>query len=414
MLDGEQKAQRHEDLAEAGTTFRKTAPSHPIRDFIVEFFGVLLPGFAFTTGLVLTLVLPLYTLIVSQRGGGVSGGTPTDPQVWAGMEALQLPLLISAAALSYVWGYAFFRLDPRLPDTISYWSLPKDRREGDPVGKCHEQPITEDSPDLHGIEKLLHSLRAIIASWRRTPSSRKQWYVHIWESTDVSWLQEKISERKIARYPRPIEFPYGGLKEWFQNEGMAGLAQFVTWSEQDNGGKTRHLDMMKIALEFTCPEQYSRLAQNEAHVRLVCSIWYATCYSISFSLIGIPVAVLANGLAVPPHSYCLAYPATLLVPVITLFGLVWLKAKIEESLHYIRIREIVYVFAHFRCAREMYPQIMDVLAAQLLEMEGGYRSKPDAAGQGSGEHFAQGSYGTASQPPAARAVNHRPNAATMR
>ena len=148
---------------------------------------------------------------------------------------------------------------------------------------------------------------------------------------------------------------------------MSGLAQFVTWSGSGNN-RTRHLDLMKIALEFTFPEQSSRLARNEAHVRLVCSIWYACCHLIYLAVIGILVAVVTNRWADP---YSVPYPAALLVPVLSLIVLIWIKRSIEQSLHLMRIREIVFVFAHFRCATDMAPKIMRVFAAGLLEMEGG-------------------------------------------
>jgi hypothetical protein len=394
MPHGEQKGPRDEGSAGAGTTFRETAPSHPIRDFIVEFFGVLLPGFAFTTGLIFTLVLPLYALIVSQRYGGVSHSSPDSADVWKVLESLQLPLLVAAAALSYVWGHVFYRLDTKLPDTISYWSLSEHDRKHDPVGNydshshlrnCCERLI-EPRTDSGSVEAHKKGCKCVLRPY-------KPWYEHVWESTNVLKLQEKIRRGKITRYPRVIDFPYDNLKEWFGEEGMCGLTRFVTWSGCEGGRRSRYLDLMKTTLEFTFPEQYARLARNEAHVRLVCSIWYATCYLICFSLIGIPIGVLANGLAAEPSGrYLLAYPAALLVPVVALLGLVWLKRNIEESVHAIRVREIVYVFAHLGCATTIKPRIEDVLEGLLVGMDGSSGAKPDAAGHGNGEHPALNSW----------------------
>jgi hypothetical protein len=44
--------------------FRKAGRSYPVREFIVEFFGILLPGFAFTTGLFPTLLFPALALVM--------------------------------------------------------------------------------------------------------------------------------------------------------------------------------------------------------------------------------------------------------------------------------------------------------------------------------------------------------------
>jgi hypothetical protein len=127
---------------------------------------------------------------------------------------------------------------------------------------------------------------------------------------------------------------------------------------------------MKIVLEFTFPEQYARVARNEAHVRLVSSLWYASCYLIFLSVFGLVASVAANLLPfvfVVPHSFiCLL---VLLMQLIALGGLVRIKSSIEQSLHYMRIREIVFVFAEFHCASQIAPEIIDLLPRAPREPE---------------------------------------------
>jgi hypothetical protein len=340
MLGTKRKTTGHQAHVKPSQTLRDIAPSHPIRDFIVEIFGILLPGFAFTTGLVFTIVLPLYMLVVSQQGDGLLSISSSDTEVWKALQAFHLALIVAGAALSYVLGHVFARQDLKLPDTISYWGLPEHSRRAAPVGY-----------------RGAHSKRLSI----------KTWHDHIWEAIHVSTLCDKIERGGIARYPRLINFPYCSLNEWFDAQRRRGLAKIVTWPQfQDNG--TRPFDLMKIGLGFAFPEQCLQLTRIEAHVRLACSIWYASCHLICWAVIGIFVAVLANRLAEP---YAVPYLAALLVPGFSLIVLIWLKGSIERTLHPMRIREIVFAVTHFRCARQIAPKIMDVLAAPLLDMESG-------------------------------------------
>ena len=132
--------------------------------------------------------------------------------------------------------------------------------------------------------------------------------------------------------------------------------------------RTRHLDLMKIALEFTFPEQSSRLARNEAHVRLVCSIWYACCHLIYLAVIGILVAVVTNSVGrsvFSPLSGCLV--GACFISDRTNMDKTkhrTIAASYENSGNRFRI-------CAFSVCDSMAPKIMRVFAAGLLEMEGG-------------------------------------------
>jgi hypothetical protein len=311
--------------------------SHPFREFIVEFFGILLPGFAFTAGLFPSVVFPALALLIALPGGV----SLTGDRVATLFEMFKIEVLIAIAAFSYVWGHVFYRLDPKLPDTISYWIMPERHRKDDSAGACHD-----DQPK----------------------SARKRFWHHIREAVFVSSLYQNILDNKESeRYPCTVDFPYHGLKKWFENKGMNNLAELVNWSGEDRSKETKHLvNLMKMALEFTFPEQYARIARNEAHVRLVCSVWYASCFLILFSMIGLTVAVVVIVVGYSPWSaYSSFYLAVLLMVLAAVMGLVRLKASVEQSLHYMRVREIVFVFAEFRYAAELAPEIRAVLPPEI-------------------------------------------------
>ncbi len=317
---------------------RNAETHYPIREFIVEFFGVLLPGFAFTAGLLPILVFPVFALVIALPESVVNPSNYfADPQMLQTFDEFKIVIIVSVAAFSFVWGYVFYRSNPQLPDTISYWSLPCKHREDDPVGRMHEGTLPKLTP-------------------------KRIWH-HLGEAMFLSRLYSNILGGKHSRYRCLVDFPYVALKNWFDSHAMYECARLVSWSEQGGRQGTIHLiSLMKAALEFTFPEQYTRIAHNEAQVRMLCSIWYASCYLISLSVVGLIASVAANVLpVVGSGSGDSLYIAVLLVQLAALWGLLKTKYSVEQSLHSVRIRELVFLFGQFGCGSKLVPELLDVL-----------------------------------------------------
>jgi hypothetical protein len=95
------------------------SPSHfKIRDFLVDFFGCLIPGFIFTFLIALTFGWAMLSLYVSLLPKELQSS-----QIFPGnvLENIQLVILVFTLAVSYVVGHILFRLDPKLPDERSVW-----------------------------------------------------------------------------------------------------------------------------------------------------------------------------------------------------------------------------------------------------------------------------------------------------
>ena len=102
------------------------------------------------------------------------------------------------------------------------------------------------------------------------------------------------------------------------------------------------INQLKIRLQFVVPEKCKDIVRNEAHVRLATSLWYAIRWLIGAS--GVALLLIAAGVfaALPkpePYHFAGAFGFDVLVFSLALLT----KFKIEKFIHYLRVREIVYV-----------------------------------------------------------------------
>lgn len=133
------------------------------------------------------------------------------------------------------------------------------------------------------------------------------------------------------------------------------MAKHVKWTDKNRNIKnenkdsekyqTKHfINLIKIRLSLLNPSNQMMIARNEAHVRLMSSVWYLLRYLIKLSIAGILIGLLIlyilyekkNGLVYN-------YLTISMVPSIILFFSIIIRGRIENILHYQRIREIVYV-----------------------------------------------------------------------
>jgi hypothetical protein len=84
--------------------------------------------------LIPAILIPSLVLVLIASGNAIYNEIPLlAPYAIEIMSKFRIELFVSVAAFSYVWGHIFFRQDPKLPDTISYWRLPKSDRSDGPV-----------------------------------------------------------------------------------------------------------------------------------------------------------------------------------------------------------------------------------------------------------------------------------------
>jgi hypothetical protein len=265
---------------------------------IVEFLGILVPGVIFNVSFVFALMLPLMSIMELY-----SGAKHTEsPLITNSMLSLMSPgmgTIILVSVFSYVVGHLFFRQDPKLPDLKSF--------------EIVRETIGEEGP------------------------------VRLWKN-ERQYNNDNNIENK-----HNLEFPYRYLKEYLSDRGMDHLAKMIPWSGDDPSSykrRTKHfINTIKVRIEFMFPFQYLRIQRNEAHVRLMSSMWYASssiCFTaaLGIALGGIILVeyVVINGSELP-----YPYLPSLFVPGVIFIISVYMKNNIESFLHYQRIREIVFI-----------------------------------------------------------------------
>jgi len=144
------------------------------------------------------------------------------------------------------------------------------------------------------------------------------------------------------------QFPYSHLYEYLTTRELHHLAAHVPWRGSDKEIDARSkmfINVLKIRLQFHNQKRCGEIVRNEAHVRMMSSMWFAAkqlewVLGVLLVLMA-AVSLLRGGRILPP------YPAgeTLLACLLLLFLIAaqWLCGSILKFLHYQRVREIVYV-----------------------------------------------------------------------
>ncbi|MBA3031343.1 MAG: hypothetical protein FP816_21365 [Desulfobacteraceae bacterium] len=290
-----------------------------LRDFvlpIVEFLGILVPGVVFIFALIPAIIVP--TVNVLRIIEGMQPKLPINSEYLLTIVlSPSVGTILLLAIFSYVFGHMFFRQDPKIPDQQSFKKVNKAEifKEEGPVRMCEAE-----------IE------------------------------------YNKTKKPKIPADEHNLEFPYRYLHEYLNDRGMKHLADIVPWegnNPKSYSKRTKHfINVIKVRLEFLFPYQFLRIQRNEAHVRLMSSIWYASKSLISASIIGCIIGVLCivAHMYVSKSSWPIPYIGSLVLPVSVLALAVYSKRNIESFLHYQRIREVVFILEAAYFAKKIKPE----------------------------------------------------------
>ena len=259
-----------------------------IQSFLVDILGGLVPGVFFTFSTFLVLAWPLWALVRLIQPGTSDSGTILN-QMTAFGQAFRLELVGFSLIVAYIFGHLFFRQAPKEPDARSY----------------------------HRVVK------------KFTPEEKEDWVVRGDQEADV-------------------QFPYPYLQHYLTARGLDHLAEIVKWDGDDEETRKRRtkgfINLIKVRLQFLFPDQVGQITRNEAHIRLMSSVWYASRALIWVGLLGVGLAgTTMIFLWVRTRDFPSEYFAGVL-PAIGAIGLsIWIKWRIEGFLHYQRVREILYV-----------------------------------------------------------------------
>lgn len=270
----------------AGILEESRPVSVPVREFIVDVLGSLVPGVTFLAMLGPAFLIPCLSLVRVLEGTGVAAPL-FGPSIHGFVTSYRFEILIIYVAISYAVGHIFFRQDPKTPDRKSYLRI---REAALRAGKEYDGPADED-----------------------------------------------------------CEFPYYNLYDYLKRRGFDHLLGLVRWSKsttEESGRRSKHfINILKVRLEFLFPNRYGRIARNEAHIRLNSSAWYVSRSLMKIATLGIFLGVTA--IVIVAASTGDVWPVQNLrpavFPVLVLGAAAWSKRRIERVLHYQRVRETVFL-----------------------------------------------------------------------
>jgi hypothetical protein len=315
-----------------------------IREFLIDFLGSLVPGLLFT----ITAALPVWwsaTLVWRALQSATYTSAATGIAPLKVVEQFRIETLCLLFVLSYVLGGVFYRRDPKFPDqksaTYVLWREVKNKlgkERWSVIQRCVIQPVQESPSYCEGQDVLLASEKS------------------------VSDLVEGEGG----------QFPYSHLYEYLRTRGLGHLAGLVPWKGNDfgsHGHRTKmFINLLKVRLHYAVPHKCGDIVRNEAHIRMMSSVWYAAsalqqlcCVATVTAIPSAIVIVLTHGWR--PFEAAGNLGAFLLFLGILFTGATTLRLTIRNFFHYQRVREIVYVLetAYF-AAKEGHSNILENLS----------------------------------------------------
>lgn len=305
-----------------------------IREFIVDFLGSLVPGFLFTMFAAPMVVLTSSVILRNfLEWRGIVTVSHLD---WKDLLEIPTQLKFSrpeiftlTLVLAYVLGSIISRRDPKVPDqksvAILLWKDWNNRK------RAVVQPRNkEDEAAARMLDDELLSTGIIRRPW-----------IHF----------------KILRFTKRIskgeggQFPYSHLKEYLEARGLDHLAERVPWSGNSMTTPKRSkmfINILKIRLQQWNARHCGEIIRNEAHIRMMSSVWFAARLLqqtyIALILLLILDATAFGGSRTP--SVCILSFALLIL----VFATGWVRIAVLTFLHYQRVREIVYVLENAHVA----------------------------------------------------------------
>ncbi len=287
-----------------------------VREFLVDFFGALMPGTLFLMLLFVGLLLPTFVLLLSiesvfsdcEETLGFIRNTGVFIKDLSTVAHLSIFFLMLAT--SYVIGTVFYRRDPKAPDYSSFITIAKKFAPGE-----------------------LDTWVVLVKDKHASPD----------DSGSLPFIKDnnKISKTNVDK--SDVQFPYNNLKNYLKERGWEKLSNKITWDVNDDPSKSYRsktfINALKIRLQIYCPEHCSTIIKNEAHVRLTSSMWYSSKALIFYSSLGL--VFLFISMYISNNWQFILYPISASIGVI-LFS--WrVKKNSQHFLHYQRVREIFYV-----------------------------------------------------------------------
>jgi hypothetical protein len=243
--------------SDSGDTPSLTSVAGVIREFFVDFLGSLVPGFLFVS---LSTPLLLWLLWLFRESITLLNRSPIPVmQPLEIITSFHVELAITIFVFAYVLGSVFFRQDPKVPDQES---------------AAH---VLEKITDINEVKRLV--IQPPTEEWEQIQK----------ELTGRSPGEKLFTEKQAEKWASGEggQYPYSHLKQYLETRGLGHLACYVKWDWNEKKGSQEgqrdlrnlrskmFINVLKIRLQYSVPEKCGEIVRNEAHVRMMSSVWYA-------------------------------------------------------------------------------------------------------------------------------------------
>lgn len=291
-----------------------------VEEFLIDFFGGLVPGVLFLVTVAFALVPPFHALWAVLWGGerkplsefwtSFFQSTQNSPS------AIWLILFVGGLLFAFVMGHLFYRYDPKNADMDSFGYLDKKLEKKLKRGEMKGDIVTLRKGNLGCTTK------------------------------------------------DNCEFPYPDYADYLEQRGFKHLLPFITWKKEswresppglersgENNDQYRskiYINLLKVRLRYHHPDKIGTIIRIESHIRLASSTWYVARILWYVSLFGLLISTgafigtlakvdLKTGEAMAWH-----IPAVF-APAIVLGFSLFTKRTIRGFFHYQRLREVFFV-----------------------------------------------------------------------
>lgn len=338
-----------------------------LKEFLVDFFGSLMPGVLF----LLFILLSFFPSIISSisilqyKEGNYNQVDDLISEIIKFIISVSsvtiLSFFIIFLAVGYVIGTLFYRRDPKYPDYRSFIKTASKFSKKElaiwvvRVKWKDIEAIRKKLKKLKWNKKLYHYLFTLQKTEKALSETRKNEYIDNPKLINILTVDES-----------DVQYPYNNLKEFLKVRGREDLAKRICWTletesnEEENNMESKitqrskiFINSLKIRLQFRHPEKCGTINKNEAHIRLSSSMWYASTGLIKSSILGLIILTIAMFIAKLTYSGILVY----IFPIVLNIGVIYLayifRRNSEKFLHYQRVREIYYVIETAELANEI-------------------------------------------------------------
>jgi hypothetical protein len=282
-----------------------------IREYLSDILGAFMPGVYFSLNLAISAVLFLF-MTRGLTWGDIIGFI--DLPQSAVLEAAGPFAAFAFCLFSYIIGSAFCRKDIKEPDTAS-----------------------------------------AIRTYRKSDDKEREGLAFDFKNTEGNPF--KLPMGLYLRVNFRVDFPYSYLKRYLETRNYTHLAEHIPWEGDDKDATQRSktfINILKTRIHRYAPEEMPEIEKNEAHIRLMNSLWYAAKAIRNIAipvLIGVAGFYILRGLLTgktffeslktlftTDFAFCLA-----LFSGIQLLIAWYIRRSIKQYFHYMRVREILFL-----------------------------------------------------------------------